>query len=153
MIPKFRAWHKTWKEMGKISWILFYDDGKADTVLFNGRDFNFKLKIDEIELMQSTGLKDKNNNEIFEGDILKFNDEWEDYRQEGYVDGSSEGINYVLIGSEMTYFIFEKTKYPDSSLFYYVNEEHLTFQEVMEDDEFEFEVIGNIYENPELLEV
>ena len=53
----------------------------------------------------------------------------------------------------MTYFIFEKTKYPDSSLFYYVNEEHLTFQEVMEDNEFEFEIVGNIYENPELLEV
>ena len=53
----------------------------------------------------------------------------------------------------MTYFIFEKTKYPDSSLFYYVNEEYLTFQEVMEDDELEFEVVGNIYENPELLEV
>ena len=153
MIPKYRAWHKTWEEMGKVKRIRFDDDGNVTTVLFEGKLLGVNTKIDEIELMQSTGLHDKNGKEIFEGDILKFNDEWEDYCQEGYVDGSSEGINYVSIGSEMTYFIFEKTKCPDSSLFYYVNEEHLTFQEVMEDNEFEFEILGNIYENPELLEV
>ena len=131
----------------------------VDGLYFDSEEVQYKDEVDVLRfikfgntiLMQSTDLKDKNGKEIFEGDILKFNDEWEDYCQEGYVDGSSEGINYVLIGSEMTYFIFEKTKYPDSSLFYYINEEHLTFQEVMEDNEFEFEIIGNIYENPELL--
>lgn len=149
MIPKFRAWDKIDKELYSVDEINF-NRGEFESI---GDGITFLRGADEIELMQSTGLRDKNGKEIFEGDILKFNDEWEDYCQEGYVDGSSEGINYVLIGSEKTYFIFEKTKYPDSSLFYYVNEEHLTFQEVMEDDEFEFEVIGNIYENPELLEV
>ena len=154
MIPKFRAWHKKLSRMMSVR-ILFFFAGKLDELEVNDSVMNDYIPVhpNEIELMQSTGLKDKNGQEIFEGDILKFNDEWEDYCQEGYVDGSSEGINYVLIGSEMTYFIFEKTKYPDSSLFYYVNEEHLTFQEVMEDNEFEFEIVGNIYENPELLEV
>lgn len=153
MIPRFRAWHKTWKEMGKVTCIHFDDKQSVISMFCEEEQASSALLDDEVILMQSTGLKDKNGQEIFEGDILKFNDEWEDYCQEGYVDGSSEGINYVLIGSEMTYFIFEKTKYPDSSLFYYVNEEHLTFQEVMEDNEFEFEIVGNIYENPELLEV
>ena len=153
MIPKFRAWHKTWEELGKVKRIRFDGEGNVTTVLFEGKILGVDTHTDEIELMQSTGLKDKNGKEIFEGDILKFNDEWEEYCYEGYVEGSIEGINYVLIGSEMTCFIFEKTKYSDSSLFYYVNEEHLTFQEVLEDAELEFEVVGNIYENPELLEV
>ena len=150
MIPKFRAWDKVFKEMVQVNALVF-DEQVIKATYKNGNIAKEDVK--EYVLMQSTGLFDKNGKEIFEGDILKFNDEWEDYCQEGYVDGSSEGINYVLIGSEMTYFIFEKTKYPDSSLFYYVNEEHLTFQEVMEDNEFEFEIVGNIYENPELLEV
>lgn len=154
MIPKFRAWHN---ELGRMMLVktMFFFANELEELELNDSIMNDNIPVypDEIKLMQSTGLHDKNGEEIFEGDILKFNDEWEDYCQEGYVDGSSEGINYVLIGSEMTYFIFEKTKYPDSSLFYYVNEEYLTFQEVMEDDELEFEVVGNIYENPELLEV
>lgn len=153
MIPKFRAWDTTNKEMFKDAFAIT-ESGQVVVVeqefVTSIPDYVF---VDHLVIMQSTGLFDKNGKEIFEGDILKFNDEWEDYCQEGYVDGSSEGINYVLIGSEMTYFIFEKTKYPDSSLFYYVNEEHLTFQEVMEDNEFEFEIVGNVYENPELLEV
>lgn len=150
MIPRFRAWSKLASRMYIVNG-LYFDRGMVQYA--NNDNVIRFIKLENIILMQSTGLKDKNGQEIFEGDILKFNDEWEDYCQEGYVDGSSEGINYVLIGSEMTYFIFEKTKYPDSSLFYYVNEEHLTFQEVMEDNEFEFEIVGNIYENPELLEV
>lgn len=149
MIPKFRAWDKIDKELYLVDEINF-NRGEFESI---GDGITFLREASKVELMQSTGLKDKNGKEIFEGDILKFNDEWEDYCQEGYVDGSSEGINYVLIGSEMTYFIFEKTKYSDSSLFYYVNEEHLTFQEVMENNELEFEVVGNIYENPDILEV
>lgn len=149
MIPKYRAWDKIDKELYLVDEINF-NRGEFESI---GDGITFLREANKIELMQSTGLHDKNGKEIFEGDILKFNDEWEDYCQEGYVDGSSEGINYVLIGSEMTYFIFEKTKYSDSSLFYYVNEEHLTFQEVMENNELEFEVVGNIYENPKLLEV
>lgn len=126
MIPKFRAWHKTWKEMGKISWILFHDDGKADTVLFNGRDFNFKLKIDEIELMQSTGLKDKNGKEIFERDIL-FGHAGEDFL-------------------EIVEFDIEEGKWIRRDIWYNSK------LDLSENNEF-MEILGNIYENPELLEV
>lgn len=71
MILKYRAWHKTWEEMGKVKRIRFDDDGNVATVLFKGKDFGSNTKIDEIELMQSTGLFDKNGKEVFVGDIIK----------------------------------------------------------------------------------
>lgn len=68
---KFRAWHKTWEEMGKVKRIRFDDDGNVSTVLFKGKDFGVNAKIDEFEIMQSTGLVDKNGKEVFIGDIIK----------------------------------------------------------------------------------
>lgn len=108
---------------------------------------------DDIELMQSTGLKDKNGKEIFEGDILKFNDEWNEYCHEGYVDGLVEGVNYVEVVKGEACFEFGKTRYPESSLFIYMEDEHLSFAELVKDKDFGFEIIDNVYENPELLEV
>lgn len=150
MIPRYRAWDKEFKEMVQVDALVF-DEQIIKATYKNGNVVKEDLK--NYVLMQSTGLKDKNGKEIFEGDVLKFNDSWDDCCYEGYVDGEIEGVNYVEIQSESTGFIFCKTKYPDSSLFYYANEEHLTFQEILTDSDFEFEVIGNIYENPELLEV
>ena len=118
----------------------------------DSRDLDY-YDFDDIDLMQSTGMRDKNDREIFEGDILKFNDEWNDYCYEGYIDGSIEGINYVEVERETTCFSFGKTKISDSSLFYLINDEHLSFKELIEDEGFEFEIIGNIWEDGELLDV
>lgn len=122
-------------------WIIDEDDIAGSWIVNN-----------DLNLMQSTGLRDKNDMEIFEGDILKFNDEWADYGYEGYVDGSIDGINYVEITAETTYFTFGKTRIPESSLTDLVENEHYPFEELVNEKSYEFEIIGNVYENPELLE-
>lgn len=152
MIPKFRAWKKAGKELGRVGQITFELDGSVSCVLFKGKFLDFNVPINEIVLMQSTGLKDKNGKEIFEGDILKFNDEWNEYCHEGYVDGSVEGVNCVEVVKGEACFEFGKTRYPESSLFIHMEDEHLSFAELVNDKDFEFKIIGNIYESPELLE-
>lgn len=153
MLLKFRAWMKSLKWMCDVTNISF--DSKFVDICQQGdieRYTEMSVEFDEIELMQSTGLKDKNGKEIFEGDVLKFNDEWAEYCHEGYVDGSVEGINYAEVERGEACFEFGKTKYSDSSLFILMEDEHLNFKDFIKNEDFEFEIIGNIYENPELLE-
>ena len=131
MNPKFRAWNKTWEEMGEVRRIRFYDNGSVSTVLAkcNGQAKN--LTKDEVILMQSTGLHDKNGKEIFEGDILG-------------IDTDEEVVNVnIYWDSKHALFMFESEKYNEKQ----------ALAELLEDISYPFEIIGNIYENPELLEV
>ena len=123
---KFRAWDKKYDD--------FINDGY---IIFNGmiyrdeRDFEDGENTNDIELMQYTGLKDKNSVEIYEGDIIK-----ETVLKVASRDG--EGIG--------KYHISEVTFNP-----------YFGFSSVGRIDRIkrgidELEVIGNIYENPELLE-
>lgn len=149
MIPKYRVWDKELQTMLDVSLIDF----KKGVLVGEHWEFGEtnSMSFDEIVLMQSTGLFDRNGKEIFEGDILKFNDEWAEYCHEGYVDGSVEGINFVEVVRGEACFEFGKTRYPESSLFIRMEDERLTFAELIKSRDFEFEIIGNIYENQEIL--
>ena len=158
MIPRYRAWDVLAEKMiNEILMISFvrkeiigkFSDGSTSVPL----KYEDERNGEDVILIQATGLFDKNNKEIFEGDILKFNDEWDEYCHEGYVDGSVEGINFVEVVRGEACFEFGKTRYPESSLFIRMEDERLTFAELIKSRDFEFEIIGNIYKNPELLEV
>lgn len=79
----------------------------------------YNILLNEVELMQYTGLKDKNGVEIYEGDIVRH--------------ATDEGVYKI---------IFEDGGFYVKNLFEY------DFQTI---NEYPLEVIGNIYENPELL--
>ena len=133
MIPKYRAWHKTWEDMCKVKRIRFNDDGNVTRVLVKGRElvkgvnFGSDTRLDEIELMQSTGLFDKNGKEVFVGDIIKCT---RGCLHEVYIE-KEYGGTYVG-GMPAIYLKGIREGYAWTG------------------DE---EIIGNIYENPELLEV
>ena len=131
MIPKFRAWVKTQKRMIATDHLFdIHFKYEMTTVKQDDRDLE-GFAFDEIELMQSTGLKDKNGKEIFEGDILGIE--------------TDEGILNVNIfwDDKHALFMFESEIHNEKEL----------LAELVEDNTYPFEIIGNIYENPELLEV
>ena len=141
MIVRYRAWIKTEKRMVFSDDILNIDYENKEIVtqqvyfengLPDDRDI-YCYDFDEIELMQSTGLKDKNGKELFEGDIATDGDTLGDIR------------NHQTLGF---YIVDEKGK--ERFLSGTVDTEG--FEEAKEFMENSFEIIGNIYENPELLE-
>ena len=118
---KFRAFHKKYKVLLPV-WFI---------------DFEFQIiqiwteteawdSFNDVELMQYTGLKDKNGKEIYEGDIIDGENighmvvEWSECRQ-AFVNIKDEVLDGFYIQT------YKLNKY--------------------------FKVIGNIYENPELMEV
>jgi hypothetical protein len=131
MIPRYRAWHKTWEELGEVKRIRFDDEGDVRTVLFRGKILGTDTPIDKIELMQSTGLKDKNGKEIFEGDIVQFED---CYTETDFL--------YVNTG------IVEWSQ----GSFTITNRDSVEMGDLLDGEFLDVTIIGNVYENPELLE-
>jgi len=127
MIPKYRAWMKSLKWMCDVTNISF--DSKFVDICQQGdteRYTEMSVEFDEITLMQSTGLKDKNGKDVFVGDIIKCT---RGCLHEVYIEKEYGG----------TYFGGMPAVYLKDLREGYAWTEHE-------------EIIGNIYENPELLE-
>lgn len=124
MIPKFRAYFNKYKRMiysiGVVNentiLVDFNGDGNLETIFLTN----------DISLMQSTGLKDKNGNEIYEGDICAYY--YGDVAEYCEVKWSDKYCTWMIEGNFDIEFLRDFAKHSV------------------------FEVIGNIYENSELLE-
>lgn len=125
MIPKFRAWSKTEKIMSNVKKIDFWN-GEVDARCFE------ETEIEKIELMQSTGLFDKNGQEIFEGDIVQF----EDY----YIESDLPYINRGIVEwSQGSFTITDRAS--------------VEMEDLIDGEFLDIKIIGNIYQPPKLLEV
>ena len=127
MKPRYRAWIKSLKWMCDVTNISF--DSKFVDICQQGdteRCTEMSVEFDEIKLMQSTGLRDKNGKEVFVGDIIKCT---RGCLHEVYIEKEYGG---TFIGGMPAVYLKDLREG-------YAWTEHE-------------EIIGNIYENPELLE-
>ena len=126
MKPKFRAW----TEEGEAMYYGVYPF-KDDALLLSYDGFAFdEVPASDFILMRSTGLKDKNGSEIFEGDIVKYKSGCYTYTEEVAYNKNFAGFGVRDANADVI----------------------LTFWVLAEDiDLSSLEVVGNIYENPELL--
>lgn len=127
---KFRAWDKKQKWMTEVvclnmgTWIdIVLVQPKVEKATYNQLTEN-------VELMQYTGLTDKNGKEIYEGDIVEF------------IGHKNRIITWTPDGRYSGWFASKVN--PENNI-----NDHLP---VGENSEYNtIEVLGNIYENPELL--
>ena len=114
------------------------------------KDVYFPNK-DDVELMQYTGLKDKNGVEIYEGDVVKC---WW-LAELGYCELNCEHkgvVRFVDCRFEVSFSDKAYIRNVCEEGVYSLTELELTCASHDEDYCIEYEVIGNIYENPELLD-
>lgn len=134
-IIKFRAWNPESKQMidlHKITPLALSDEMNTQLSL-QGMDGLFIPFSDKFILMQFTGIKDKNGKEVYESDIISYNDFYEgDYKTTGgvgYVQWDEEGHAICSWGKDEEYICS-------------------TWDAIKN---YGGTIIGNIYDNPKLL--
>lgn len=154
-IHKCRAWDSKYNAM--IEGFAIYDNAdhlgislsdaekyytpeqiEDDSVHFCGSDGDWLFILNEFELLQFTGLTDKNGKEIYEGDICRTD-----------VNGKLWVVRWENYGWEL---INHQIKEPKQRM---AGDEQYSFQkylQMLKKASATIEVIGNIYENPELPE-
>lgn len=131
MIPKFRVWDKNNKKM--LNWKeldLTKELGEDEITIFEPTG-QFAHPIFFYDAMQSTGLKDKNGTEIYEGDIVEFK-----YPYDKRI--KTKGV-IVWNDNKACFGISMKETTEQYELYRITAENYLS-------------VIGNVHQNPELLE-
>lgn len=129
---KYRIYNKRTEEMLDVRLISYFSTGnicrvEAQNAVGDIKIFDdYKTSIEDIELLQCTGLKDKNGKLIYEGDLVK---NWDNLIYQFF--WQEDAACYLVEN------IRSKNKLGIYSLISYQNN---------------LEVIGNIYENKELLE-
>jgi uncharacterized phage protein (TIGR01671 family) len=123
-----RKGQKVWMDGTPVdsNWVEGYGVcmGKGDFSVIYAGDHVEKFVVYTDTVGQYTGLTDKNDKKIFEGDIVRGNDNLEmDLEVSGYID--HQNGSFVIVGDFMTHYRWL---------------------------DYEVEVIGNIHDNPELLE-
>ena len=136
---KFRCWDKEYEKMTCFDDedyqytppLVFRLDQvfKKDSNYDDYEDFEYNDITNEIEIMQYTGLHDKNGKEIWEGDIVNCKTKY----------GKAKAIIKFINGKFVAYW--------DSKITHPKNGHHIACYDINK----KFEVIGNIYENRELL--
>ena len=127
MIPRFRIWYENrWLKSPVI-----HSDG---TVWMDSRDDNPDIR-DKVIVEPSTGLTDKNGKEIFEGDIVKTKS-----NSDNYLDGK-----VCTIAFRNGRFELPEIDINGEDLWVFTDKEYNR-------NHHSVEVIGNIHENPELLD-
>ena len=126
MKPKFRAW----TEEGKAMYYGVYPF-KDDALLLSYDEIAFdEVPASDFILMRSTELKDKNGKEIFEGDVVKYKSGCYTYTEEVAYNKNFAGFGV-------------KDANTDIILTFWVLAENVDLSSL--------EVVGSIYQNPELL--
>lgn len=128
---KFRCWDIENKEMLEVQ-ELDYADSYDGQPMIRTTMYNDYFDTEDMILMQYTGLKDKNGKEIYEGDII--------YCKQ-YIGGNC--VEYCI---EKGYVCFN-----DGEFGLYRKQGYYQSLYKFKEYDYEFEVIGNIYDNPELL--
>lgn len=107
-------------------------NGMAEIYRNRNQEIELHPRDENIILMQSTGLKDKNGKEIFEGDIIAIE-----------VDDNEAPINAK---------VFQNRKIGILMFHVFEDNEDVPMVELLEDNSVAFKIIGNIYENKELID-
>lgn len=128
---KFRAWNG--RDMSD-PFLIDEVCEECGTYCFGGGALGPKFNFNECTLMQFTGLRDKDGKEVYEGDVV--NATW--VFQGGIREIRNAPVTYL---DDSCAFVFGT---PNTGFVAWI-EVHLSHRK-------EIEVIGNLYENPELLE-
>ncbi|HFR3411463.1 TPA: YopX family protein [Streptococcus suis] len=142
MIPKFRVWDTIKKAMSEVEAIVYTEE---KVYPFYSKVIRRYIPFSEAILMQSTGLFDVNGKEIFEGDVFTCLDDDNDPIYENIVVKFGRHTNMDTIFERKPVYIGLYAEVQKGTA-------TLDVDTMYNDCEGRLTIIGNIYENPELVE-